>query len=191
MWSITHSRPLLVRKERGMSVKADVGGMTSETRAVHERSEATANRMVAEDITVVVTGITSAMTEARKATVKEEVIEAVAMTGTTVVSEIIAMVVIRMEITAMAEEMATVRTAIARMTTRMAIGTVTRMATVRTEIARMTTGTVATRMAEETVHKMAGTIVEETSIPRPILVNIAAVAQEGTESSNSFELLFF
>ena len=191
MWSITHSRPLLVRKERGMSVKADVGGMTSETRAVHERSEATANRMVAEDITVDATGITSAMTEARKATVKEEVIEAVAMTGTTVVSEIIAMVVIRMKITAMAEEMATVRTAIARMTTRMAIGTVTRMATVRTEIARMTTGTVATRMAEETVHKMAGTIVEETSIPRPILVNIAAVVQEGTESSNSFELLFF
>jgi hypothetical protein len=79
--------------------------------------------------------------------------------------------------------MATVRTAIARMTTRMAIGTVTRMATVRTAIARMTTGTVATRMAEETVHKMAGTIGEETSIPRPILVNIVVLAHEGTESN--------
>ena len=161
-----------------MNVKVEVGGMTRETRAVQERLEETVNRMVAEDITVVEEGTTSAMIEARmaKVAVKEEVIEATAMTGTTVVSEIIKM-------------------AATRMATRMATGTVLvdRMATARTGIVRM-----ATRMAEETVHRMAGMIVEETNIPRPIPVNIAVLAQKETESafrsgesSISFGLLFF
>ena len=169
-----------------MSVKADVGGMTSETRVVHERSEATANRMVAEDITVAATGITSAMIEAHKAAVKEEMTEAAVMTGTMVVRKITEMAVIRMATgtvvaVKMAEETATARMETVRTGIGMVTGTVAadRTATARTEIARMTT-----RMVEGTVHRMAGIIVEETNIPRPTLVNIAALAQEGTEPSS-------
>ena len=161
----THSRQLPVRKERGMNVKVEVGGMTRETRAVQERSEETVNRMVA---------------------VEEEVIEAVAMTGITVVREIIAMVAIRtatgtVPVGRMIKEMATARTVTTRTATRMATGMVP-----------------VGRMVEETVHRMAGMIVEETNIPRPIPVNIAALAQKETESafrssesSISFGLLFF
>ncbi len=108
---------------------------------------------MAEDITVAATGITSAITEAHKTVAKEEATEVAAMTGTTAVVEITVMAVIRMAITS-------------------------RTVDKRTEIARM-----ETRMAEETVHKMEGIVAEETSIPQPILVNIAALAQEGTESN--------
>jgi len=134
-----------------MSVKVEVGGTISETGAAHERSEETVNRTVAEDITVAATGITSAITEAHKTVAKEEATEVAAMTGTMVVREITVMAV-----------------------TRMAIAS-------RTVDKETATGRMETGMAEEMVHKMEGIVAEETSIPQPKLVNIAALAQEGTE----------
>ena len=136
-----------------MSVKVEVGGTISETGAAHERSEETVNRTVAEDITVAATGITSAITEAHKTVAKEEATEVAAMTGTMVVREITVMAV-----------------------TRMAIAS-------RTVDKETATGRMETGMAEVMVHKMEGIVAEETSIPRPILVNIVVLAHEGTESN--------